>query len=287
MENINKGVIFINISKTEDFENILAHFTYVANRQCTPNWSLKGPSVYDKHNIILVYDGEALLTCNDNKYKVGKGNIIYYKPGDYRQGHTFPNSLMKCFTIDFLYTIPILNDTTWELRNINLPFPTIDKIQDSFLFSHLLDLFSKFTKTWLLEKHNRLIQGRAIFGEILSLLLRRKFEDDFNYDNIRKIEKVISYMTDHFTNQLTLQDLSNKADISPSYFESIFKSVTGKSPIGYLNDMRISKSKDLLNDGHTISDVASLVGYNDIFYFSRCFKKHVGISPSQYKSIGK
>ncbi|WP_421757430.1 helix-turn-helix transcriptional regulator [Clostridium beijerinckii] len=61
--------------------------------------------------------------------------------------------------------------------------------------------------------------------------------------------------------------------------------MTGKSPISYLIDIRIRKSKDLLKDGHTVSDVSYLVGFNDIFYFSKCFKKYVGVSPSQYKSI--
>jgi len=271
--------------KTDHFENIFAQITYVANRECTSNWEFTGPSIYDKHNIILVYEGEAILTCNKDEFKVSKGSLIYYRPGDYRKGHTFKNNLMKCYTIDFLYTLPYLNGDTWNLHNIELPFSTIDKIDDKFLLSHLLDLFSKFTKTWLFEKHNRVIQGRAIFSEILSLLLRKKFENNFNYDNIRKVEKVISYMTDNFTDKLTLEDLSAIINISPSYLENIFKNVTGKSPISYLIDIRLRKSKDLLNDGYSVSEVSSLAGFNDIFYFSKYFKKHVGVSPSQYKSL--
>lgn len=274
----------MNSFDINNFENIFSQITYVANRECTANWFFTGPSIYDKHNIILVYEGEAILSCNNNEFKVSKGSLIYYKPGDYREGHTFQNNLMKCYTIDFLYTLPYLEDNTWQLYDIELPFSTIAKIDDKFLFSHLLELFSKFTKTWLLEKYNRVIQGRAIFSEILSLLLRQKFDNNFNYDNIRKTEKVISYMTDHLTDKLTLTDLSNFVNISPSYLENIFKNVTGKSPISYLIDIRISKSKDLLNDGYTISEVSSLVGFNDIFYFSKCFKKYVGISPSLYKS---
>ncbi|WP_026888635.1 helix-turn-helix domain-containing protein [Clostridium beijerinckii] len=269
----------------EDFENIFTQITYVANRECTPNWQFKGSPIYDKHNIIFVYDGEAVLTCNNNEFKVTKGSLVYYRPGDSRKGYTFPDNLMKCYTIDFLYTLPYFNGDSWELRNAELPFSSINKIEDKFLFSHLLDLFSKFTRTWLFEKHNRVIKGRAIFSEILSLLLQKNFENDFNYDNIRKVEKVISYMTDHFTDKLTLNDLSLAINISPSYLENIFKNVTGKSPISYLIDIRIRKSKDLLKDGHTVSEVSSLVGFNDIFYFSKCFKKYVGVSPSQYKSI--
>lgn len=274
----------MNLFETNNFENIFSQITYVANRECTANWFFAGPSVYDKHNIILVYEGEAMLTCNNEEFKVSRGNLIYYKPGDYREGYTFADNLMKCYTIDFLYTLPYLEGNTWQLHDIQLPFPTVDKIEDKFLFSHLFELFSKFTKTWLYEKHNRVIQGRAIFSEILSLLLRKKIDRNFNYENIRKTEKVISYMTEHLTDKLNLQELSRVVNISPSYLESIFKNATGKSPISYLIDVRIGKSKDLLNDGYTVSEASSMVGFNDIFYFSKCFKKYVGISPSQYKA---
>ena len=70
----------------EDFENIFTQITYVANRECTPNWQFKGSPIYDKHNIIFVYDGEAVLTCNNNEFKVTKGSLVYYRPGDSRKG---------------------------------------------------------------------------------------------------------------------------------------------------------------------------------------------------------
>jgi hypothetical protein len=96
----------MNLFGTDHFENIFAQITYVANRKCTSNWKFTGSPIYDKHNIILVYEGEATLTCNNNEFKVSKGSLIYYRPGDHRNGYTFQNNLMKCYTIDFLYTLP-------------------------------------------------------------------------------------------------------------------------------------------------------------------------------------
>lgn len=75
-----------------------------------------------------MYEDKAVLSCNNNKFKISKGNLIYYKPDDYRKGYTSPNNLMKCYTIDFLCTLPYLEDNTLQVYDIKLPFPTIDKI---------------------------------------------------------------------------------------------------------------------------------------------------------------
>jgi AraC-like DNA-binding protein len=266
------------------WENMFPEFTYVADRRCTANWHFQGNKIHDKHNLILVYEGEAEFTCNHQTFRVSRGDLVYYKPLDFRIGHTFPDRLMKCFTVDFLYTCPTLSNSNWELLNVNLPFSAVEKINDDFLFSRLFDLFANFTRTWLSGNHNRTPRGRAIFLEMFSLLLQWKCGNNFNYDKVRKVEKVINYMTEHFPDPLTLQEIASHIGISPSYLGSIFKEVTGTAPINYLVGIRLRKAKDLLRDGYSVTEAAEKVGFNDIFYFSKCFKKHEGMSPSQYIS---
>jgi len=271
-----------NYSPEYILENMFLQITYAAERKCTPDWKLKGKTIYDRHNLILVYDGEAALVCNDQSYNVSKGNLIYYRPGDYRIGKTSPDNLMKCFTVDFFYTYPVFHDNKWTLTDAVLPFSTVEAINDHFLYSRISDLFSNCIKTWFFSDYNRVIRVKAIFMEILSLLLYWKITDNFNYDHIRKIEILISFMSEHYCSKITLQDLADIINISPTYLESIFKKLTGKSPINYLINIRIQKAKELLRDGHKISEVASTVGFSDVFYFSKCFKKCEGIAPSHF-----
>lgn len=275
----------LNNSPEFILENMFLQITYVAERKCTPDWELKGKTIYDRHNLILIYDGEAALVCNDQSYKVSKGNIVYYRPGDYRVGTTSPNNLMKCFTVDFFYTYPIFNDNKWLLTDESLPFSTVETIDDHFLYSRISDLFSSIVKTWFFSDYNRIIRVKAIFMEILSLLLYWKTTDNFSYDHIRKIETLISFMSEHYCSKITLQDLADIINISPTYLENIFKKITGKSPINYLINIRIQKAKELLMDGHTISEVTSAVGFTDVFYFSKCFKKCEGMPPSRFSKF--
>jgi AraC-like DNA-binding protein len=265
-------------------ENMFPQFTYVADRKCPANWKFQGNAVYDKHNLILVYDGEAELTCNDRTYRVSRGDLVYFKPSDFRLGHTYPDRLMHCFTVDFLYTCPVLNNNDWEFLDVKLPFLPVEKINDEFFFSRLMDLFSNFTRTWLTGNPIKAPRGRATFLEMLSLLLQWKCGTDFNYDKVRKVEKAINFMTDSFQSQVTLQEIAESIGISPSYLGGIFKEVIGTSPINYLLGIRMHKAKDLLREGYSVTEAAEKVGFNDIFYFSKYFKKHEGITPSQYMS---
>jgi len=263
-------------------ENMFLQITYAAERKCTPDWKLEGKTIYDRHNLILVYDGEAKLVCNKKSYNVKKGDLVYYRPEDYRLGSTSSQNLMKCFTVDFFYTHPIFSDNQWIQTDNPLPFCTVENISDHFLYSRIAELFSSFIKTWFFSDYNRMIRAKAIFMEILSLLLYWKTTTNFSYDHIRKIETLIHFMSKNYCGKITLKDLADKINISPTYLENIFKKITGKSPINYLIHLRIQKAKELLLDGHTISVVATKVGFSDVFYFSKCFKKCEGFAPSHF-----
>ncbi len=274
----------MRIPGENSYINIFPMFVYVAHRKCSINWKLKGPTIYNRHNLVLVYKGKAEINCNRQTFMVEPGSLIYFKPGDYRKGHTFKNDLMECYTVEFYYTLPTFKNNKWEIHTLDLPFRPIERIEDKFLFSRLVELFSKFTKTYISSYNNKSSRGRALFMEILYLLTQWKTEN-YVYDNTQKVEQVISYMTEYYTKRLKLQDLADVISVSPSYLGSIFKSVTGKSPITYLIEIRLHKAKELLLDGHPVSDVAEEVGFKDLFYFSKCFKKYENLSPVQFRQI--
>lgn len=103
----------------------------------------------------------------------------------------------------------------------------------------------------------------------------------------------IALLVQHFidTNYkevIDLNTLSNHFDFSPSYLTKIFIKYIGQPPIKYLTEYRINISKQLLhNSSYSIKTVAELCGYPDPFYFSKTFKKVVGISPLQYRNANE
>ena len=98
------------------------------------------------------------------------------------------------------------------------------------------------------------------------------------------MEEIRRYLDENFAADITLSAMANRYHISPSYLSLLFTEQTGKNFIDYLTERRIKKAKELLK--HTdmkIYEVANAVGYKDSFYFSNCFKKVAGLSPSEYR----
>lgn len=274
--------------------NIFPEVLYAVERECNSSWYLVKTTL-DFHNFMLIYDGEATFFKNGTMFKGKRGDLIYYKPGDVREAYSSDTFPMKCFAVEFLYTCPILSDSGWHLSSQKLPFNSTETIDDTYLFRKLLDLFSQLVDLKLSIKTTTnpttaVIKERAIFMEILALLFQYKkgnqcnyrHSNQYNYFNIKRIEKVIDYMIQNYSKPLNLKTLADYLEISPSYLGSIFKNITGKSVISYLIDIRINKAKQFLRDGLSVSETARKTGFNDIFYFSRIFKKRVGITPSEF-----
>lgn len=101
--------------------------------------------------------------------------------------------------------------------------------------------------------------------------------------NEKDIEKAKQYINSHLDENITLKNVSDYIALSQNYFSAMFKEVVGVSFISYLIDARVEKAKVLLDKGNMkIYEIANAVGYNDRRYFSEVFKKHVGMTPTEY-----
>lgn len=98
------------------------------------------------------------------------------------------------------------------------------------------------------------------------------------------IQKSIQYMRDNFSSPLQINQLSQQALLSKSYFSSIFKKVTGISVFEYLQKLRIEEACRLLVENtKTVTEIAELVGYNDYRFFNKIFRKLTGMTASVYR----
>lgn len=98
------------------------------------------------------------------------------------------------------------------------------------------------------------------------------------------ISKAKSFIEENFQRDISLDDVSRIVDISPYYFSKLFKEETGENFIDYLTGIRIEKAKKLLQNRElSIKNICADTGYSDPNYFSRIFKKQVGVTPTEYR----
>ncbi|WP_322200195.1 response regulator [Acutalibacter intestini] len=102
------------------------------------------------------------------------------------------------------------------------------------------------------------------------------------YGNVTN--QVKRLLQNEYAKQWTLDELAVQMNISKAYLCTLFKQSTGQTIMDYLSKIRIYKAADLLRDPKSkVNEVGDMVGYSDPGYFTRIFKKHFGISPSQYR----
>ena len=96
--------------------------------------------------------------------------------------------------------------------------------------------------------------------------------------------QVRNYLDRNFTQQITTKSFQDIFGYNEKYISTLFKSEFGISPSKYISELRLKMAKTLLQNNPDIltKDVAEMVGFSDAFYFSRVFKAHEGMSPSQY-----
>jgi len=119
--------------------------------------------------------------------------------------------------------------------------------------------------------------------KIADALYTAKTQKSENSDNI--VDRAKRYIEEKYAaKDMSLDEVSRIVEVSPYYFSKIFKEETGENFIEYLTRVRIDKAKELLNlSTLSMKEICQEVGYADPNYFSRAFKKNVGVTPTEYK----
>lgn len=158
----------------------------------------------------------------------------------------------------------------------------------------------KFTSTYasnrmmfLFELLFRVLEGNYTLGnfiyisQVLSLIMAETYDREKRNAPIEQnkhVTNVVRYMQSHLNENLTLEQMVEAFDLSKSYLNAIFKKYTQHAPMDFYISLKMKEACKLLKVTDLyVYEVAQRLGYKDQYYFSRIFKKVVGVSPKEYK----
>lgn len=251
----------------------------------------------------LITDGKQKLMDNQGKYyqqsKISE-SIQMYKNFTKKEGTTYPyekekDLITKVKTGNAKEAKSILNDLLGYVlfsEGNNLDVVKSRAIELSSLLSRAAIEGGAATDT-ILKINNMFLKSAQQINSLEELwyklqeLVEVFTESMFNYTptkNNEIIKKAMSYISDNFASNITLDDVARHVHLNPAYFSTIFKQSCGSSFKEYLNMVRIEESKRLLaNTDYSVVDIAVATGFMDQSYFSKVFKKYTGLTPKQYR----
>lgn len=223
-----------------------------------------------------------------------ESGIIYFKEPD--------TSLVKD-NVKLVLEIIKLGDTSkldsmfYEVRNSfikkNPGMGTVEMFYN-YIILYLVNNFEKIDKKYQEVLEYDQIYFRYGSFEGMCYFLSEHIKDVL--DKQPKVEsgknkqfiKIVEYVDSNYMKSVSLGELSRQFYLNSTYISTLFKKYMNKTFFEYVNDLRMSRASTLLNEtDKMIFEVSDEVGYSDSFHFSKMFKKHYGVSPSEFRQRSK
>ena len=256
---------------------------------------------HEPWEMVYVDKGEMVITAGTDTYLLKSGEAAFHCPHEFHNlrtnGQKAANVIVVCFHCDS----PIMQSFERKILSLNPQQKTclatiIDEATATF--RHFDDLIPHNDAPCvdLTLRRNVPFGAEQIIKNLIEyfLILIYRHSDGIGFDDravpINQLHhhaqiavKIQEYLSEHYSERITLELLAGQQNISVSQLKRIFKEHTGDSVIPYLTNLRIKEAKRLIQESVlNFSQIAVAVGYDNIYYFSSVFKKHTGMTLTEY-----
>lgn len=245
---------------------------------------------HSETELIRVLDGVLNVRLDKTDYRAKRGDVFMVSPETIHSATPEDGCLYECIVLhmDFLclptYSCTFFIESILNHHYVAKEYHPYDNSEFNRAMNGVFDAMkikSSGYKFRVISELYRLL-GTIVDNHLYSLSeTNLKMTND---KNIPKLKKVLTFIRSNYDKQITLNDMATITKMSPKYFCSFFKDMTGKSPFKYLCEYRIEKaSQKLLRSDMTVTDIAYACGFNDLSYFIKTFKQIKKISPSAFR----
>ena len=213
---------------------------------------------------------------------VDKGNMILFRPKEPQVYYYYVEDKTEVYWVHF---------TGWKVEQY-LDSYELPKTDNVFFTGISPDY------PWIYNQIIRELQlQRANYDDVIKLFIHHIFLTINRYikegkksknETISDIERAVHYFSEHYNKPISIEQYAQEHLMSVNWFIHSFKEVMKMPPMQYIMSLRIAAAKGYLESSDkSINEIANIVGYDNALYFSRLFKKHTGLTPTEYKKQSK
>jgi AraC-like DNA-binding protein/mannose-6-phosphate isomerase-like protein (cupin superfamily) len=244
---------------------------------------------HEQIELLYFIKGKAIVSINSKDWNVEPGDLIVINSNEI---HSIVNTGVELIYYVIIVDLSLLGEDDGKRSLVK---NTVPATRNHLLFRNKISencITLSCLEEIISENENKasgfVLAIKSHIYKLLSHLVREHTYEAFKEaDTVKNIQAatlypVLKYIENNFTQRITLTDMAHMANLNESYFCRIFKRITGKTLVDYVNTLRVNKADLLLHNSNlSVKEIALCTGFDDINYFSRIYKKYKGLSPSR------
>lgn len=238
-----------------------------------PEYHLEREKGLVSHQILFTRKGEGYIYVDGQRYHAQPGNIFYIAPRIPHKYHPVHGDWTTCWVVfrgDYLDML---------MKRMGFPEYICRDMTDISVPERVFER--------LLAAAGNSAGGQEDCSALLYEYIMNVHKILFNSVDSETggfVERSLVYMDGHYSEDISLEVLSDLCEVSKQHFCRVFKGKTGMRPMEYLARKRILEAKVLLSSTDiSVGEIGQSVGYRDLTYFGMVFKKYEGVSPSEFR----
>lgn len=237
---------------------------------------------------IRVLEGTLQLTIDEQEFQVCANSVVFIPSGALHSGIPQDNCIYDCIVFDPNMLMNKSDSSCKLIRKImnhDLDIQSVYDESHNNICQIIWTLFDAIASK--ITGYQLIVQGTLyhFFGIAIAENCQSELSTHTPRDikRITQLKTALEFIENSYASNITLKNMSDSVQMTPKYFCRFFHQMTHRSPIDYLNYYRIERACYLLlTTSQSVTEIAYNVGFNDLSYFIRTFKKHKGITPKQY-----
>ncbi|SCP99307.1 AraC family transcriptional regulator [Anaerobium acetethylicum] len=246
--------------------------------------------------ITYIRSGRGSYYVNGRKYDVSEGDVIIFnnvEPHGWWVEDEEMHILVMVFSSELIAGRTSFFDSDYLQPFIERGSSFKNKIdKEDEITMEIGAVMSEISREWKGRKLGYQLMIKSDVLKILTLLIRYSQDDtkpqellNEKKNAMKRLQDAFEYISSNYKNKVTLEEAAKAAYMSPNYFSSYFRRVTGVTFSEYLTDLRIRKAKELLRTTDlSTNEIANECGFGNMSNFYRLFKKQTGSTPKNRKS---